>query len=192
MPLVDAGYLIPGTAFIYTAAEGTVAPAVSALAAPPVAWTLAGHLGRDDGTGMPNFERDGGDVTVKGSMSKKAIRSQTSKITRSITYSLSQFTREALGLYYGGNGAAVTGYFDVLASNDGVPTRKAVLFTFLDGTTWVGFWAGVTDTIGADALATEDVENAVLLPLRTTILDSATPLTVPKFRWIAPELLVLP
>lgn len=192
MPLVDAGYFIPGNAFVYSATAATAAPAISALASPPVAWTLVGHLGLDDGTGLPDFEFDGGDVTAKGSMSKKIIRTQVAKVTRAVTWSVSQFTRECLGLYYGGNGAATTGYFDVLAADDGVPTRKALLFTFNDGGTWVGFWAGVTDTIGADTLSTGDVENAVLLPLRSTILDSATPLTVPRFRWIAPELLVLP
>jgi len=194
MPLVDAGYTIPGTAFCYTATQDTAAPANTnvALAAPAVAWSLVGHLGLDDGTGMPNFEFDGGEVTVKGSMSKKAIRTSVSKIGRTIPFALSQFTRECLSLYYGGTGGTTTGAFEVLASSDGVPTRKALLFTFNDGGNWVGFYAPRVDIIGADAISTEDVENAILLPLRATILDSATPLTVPKFKWISETLLVYP
>lgn len=194
MPLVDAGYTIPGTAFFYTAAADVVPPAFTnaALAAPPVAWTLEGHLGLDDGTGMPNFEFDGGEVTVKGSMSKKAIRTSVSKIGRTVPFSLSQFTRNCLALYYGGTGGAVDGSFSVLSADDGVPTRRAILFTFNDGGTWVGFYAPRADIIGADAISTEDVENALLLPLRATILDSATPASVPKFQWISETLLDIP
>jgi|SRR6187551_168568 len=194
MALVDAGYTIPGTAFFYTAAQDTVAPAATntALAAPAVAWTLEGHLGLDDGTGMPNFEFEGGEVTVKGSMSKKAIRTSVSKVGRTIPFSLSQFTRNCLALYYGGTGGVADGVFDVMAADDGVPTRRAILFTFNDGGNWVGFYAPRADIIGADALSTEDVENALLLPLRATILDSATPLSVPKFKWLSETLLDIP
>lgn len=192
MPLVDAGYLIPGNAFVYRAVTGTAKPAKTALASPPVAWTLVGHLGLDDGTGMPEFAYEGGETTVKGSMSKLAIRAAVSKVVRSVNWSVSQFTREVLGLYYGGVGGIVTGYFDVLAADDAVPTVHALLFTFNDGGNWIGFWAGKVSTIGADSLATEDVENAVLLPLSSTILDSDTPLTVPRFSWIAASLLDLP
>jgi len=194
MPLVDAGYTIPGTAFFYTAAQDVVPPAYTnaALASPAVAWTLEGHLGLDDGTGMPNFEFEGGEVTVKGSMSKKAIRTTTAGLTRTIPFSLSQFTRNCLGLYYGGTGGVTTGAFQVLAANDGVPTRRAILFTFNDGGTWVGFYAPRADIIGTDAISTEDVENALLLPMRATLLDSVTPLTVPKFQWISETLLTYP
>lgn len=191
MPLVDDGYLIPGTAFVYTAAAGTAKPLANDLDS-PTGYTLLGHLGLDDGTGMPSFTYDGGEVTAKGSMSKKTIRTTVSKIVRGAEFSLSQFTRECLRYYYGGTGGAVDGYFDVLAADDGVPVRSALLFTFLDGDEWIGFWAGQCDTIGADALDLSDVENAVLLPLKATILDSSTPLTVPKFSWVATSILDIP
>lgn len=191
MPLVDDGFLIPGNAFVYVAAAGTAKPTPGDLDS-PTGYTLLGHLGLDDGTGMPSFEFEGGEVSAKGSMSKKTVRTTVSKIVRGATFSLSQFTRECLTYYYGGTGGIVDGYFDVLAADDGVPKRSAILFTFLDGDEWFGWWAGVCDTIGADALSTEDVENALLLPLRTTVLDSASPLTVPKFSWIASTILDIP
>lgn len=192
IPLNDEAYLIPGNAFVYTAAAGTAAPLAADLDAPLAAWTLVGHLGLDDGTGMPSFEFEGGETTVKGSMSKKNIRSSVSKITRSVAFSLSQFDRTGLGLYYGGTGGATTDLFGVKAASDGVPTNHALLFTFRDGDVWVGFWAGVVDTLGADSLATEDVENAVLLPLRSTILDPADPVTTDRFTWISSDILAIP
>lgn len=192
MPLVDAGYFIPGNAFVYTAAAGTAAPVSTALNAPPIAWTLVGHLGLDDGTGMPEFAYDGGEVTVKGSMSKKAIRTSVSKVVRSVNWSVSQFTRNVLGLYFGGTGGAVTDYFDVFAATDAVPTKTALLFTFNDGGNWIGWWAGQCATSSGDNLSTGDVENALLLPLTSTVLDATDPLATPRFRWIAESLLDLP
>lgn len=192
MPLVDAAYLTPANAFVYTAPAGTAAPAAADLDAPAAPWVVAGHLGLDDGTGMPSFEFEGGETTVKGSMSKKNIRTNVTKVVRSVTWSMSQFTRNALGLYFGGTGGAVTDLFSVMADDDGVPTRGAILFTFRDGAKWIGFWAGQVDTIGADSLSTEDVENAILLPLRSTVLDAADPSTTPRFQWISSDVLALP
>lgn len=192
MPLVDAGFLIPGNAFVYEAPAGTVKPAATnvALSAPPAPWTLLGHLGLDDGTGMPAFPFEGGESTVKGSMSKKAIRTATTRTTRYVDFGMSQFTRRVLALTFGGDGGAVTGYFDVDVDDDGVPTETALLFTFRDGSNWVGWHAQKTSISAQEGLNLDDVENAVLLPLRATLLDPVTGST--KFSWIAEDLLEIP
>lgn len=192
MPLNDQAYLIPGTAFVYRAPAGTVKPAATnaALSAPPAPWVLLGHLGLDDGTGMPAFEYEGGETTTKGSMSKKAIRSRTTPVARSVVFSMSQFTREVLGMYHGGDGGATTGYFDVKSVDDGATTPTALLFTFNDGGVWAGWHAQNTAVGGAEGLTTDDVENALLLPLRATLLDPVTGDV--KFSWISADLLSIP
>lgn len=190
MPLIDAGYFLTSNAYVYTAPVGTAKPAATAaaLATPDAAWVLLGHLGTEAGDGMPEFGLNGGDVTPKGSMSKKQIRTITAAVTREIDFNLTQFTRDALALYYGSNGGAVDGYFDVQGVDDGNSTEKALLFTFRDGTNWVGFWAGRASISGQDSIKTEKPEDAIAVPLKAIALDPATG-SDPRYSWISPALL---
>lgn len=192
MSLIDAGYFLTANAFVYTAPVGTARPDATAVAleTPGSPWELAGHLATEEGDGMPEFGLDGGDVTPKGSMSKKQIRTVVSPVTREIEFSLTQFTRVGLGLYYGGTGGATVGFFEVDSDSDGDATEKALLFTFRDGENWVGFHAGRAAISGADSIDTTDPENAIALPLKAIALDPESG-SGPRFSWISPSLLAL-
>jgi len=192
MPLIDAGYLMTGNAFIYIAPVGTAKPAatVEALEAPGSPWDILGHLGTEEGDGLPEWGLDGGEQTAKGSMSKKVIRTSTEAITRELTFSLTQFTRGVLKYYYGTDGGSTPGYFDVQGSEDGTPIESAMLITLRDGNSWVGFWAGRASISGGDSIDISDIENAAMVPLRAICLDPEEG-DDPRFSWISPTLMAL-
>lgn len=176
--LNDAGYTIPTTGIVCVAPVGTALPAYSAVAALAATWPAApasfailGHVGTEDNTGAPEFSFDGGETTVKGSWSKKSIRTTKSPVTDNITYSLSQIDRTTIGYYYGGTGGSTAGQFDISTTDTATTTETATLVLFNDNGAIFGWGWSRTSTSRADTISLTDAENPVLLPVSATILD---------------------
>lgn len=194
MGLVDTGYVLPGRTVLYTAPVDTAAPTttLSGLDSPGVAWTILGHVGDETGDGDPSFTRDGGDVTTKGSMTKKAIRQVVEPVTTGIDVDLTQFTRGVLALYTGTVGGNVAGTFAVEGASDGVATESAMLVVWEDGGIRVGLYAPRVSWTGRDSIDTDSIEDAIRVPLHAGFLDSATivgPNGKPlRYSWLSPTL----
>lgn len=193
MALTDAGYVLPSRIVVYTAAVDTAAPAAASLDTPGVAWTIRGHVGDETGNGAPTFTRDGGDVTTKGSMTKRAIRQVVQPVNSGVDMDFTQFTREILVLFTGalaGGNTATT--FPVESTTDGATTTTALLIVWEDGNTRVGLYAPNASWTGRDNISTDSIEDAVAVPVHAGFLDSAT-LTGPngkplRYTWISPTL----
>lgn len=192
MPLVDAGYVLPSRIVVYTAAVDTPAPAAGSLDTPGVAWSIRGHVGDEEGNGAPAFTREGGDVTTKGSMTKRAIRQVVAAVVTGVDMDFTQFTRDILSLYTGTTGGNAPGVFAVEGASDGGTTETALLIVWEDGTERVALYAPRVSWTGRDNISTDSVEDAVAVPVHAGFLDSAT-LTGPtgkplRYDWISPDL----
>jgi hypothetical protein len=195
MTLNDNGYFLVSRTVLYTAIVDTVAPLPSALDSPGVAWTILGHIGDETAQGNVAFTRDGGDVTTKGSITKKAIRQVVEPVDTGFDVDISQFTREVMALYVGTTGGTTTGVFAVEGASDGVATETAALVVWEDGTKRVGLYAPRVSWTGRDNITTDSIEDAIMVPLHAAFLDSATvvgPTGKPlRYDWISPTLMPL-
>jgi len=195
MPLTDAGYFLPsaGGTMVYTADIDTPAPAD--LGTPGADWNVVGHVGDESGDGDPAFTRDGGDVTTKGSMSKRAIRTITEAVTTGVEMDFTQFTRDVLALYHGTDGGTTDGEFAVGANDDG-STETALLIVWRDGNIAVGLYAPRVSWTGRDNIDTDSVEDAIKIPMAASFLDSPTQTAATgnplRYKWISPVLLEIP
>lgn len=192
MALNDNGYVLPSRIVVYTAAVDTAAPAAASLDAPGVAWTIRGHVGDETGNGAPSFTRDGGDVTTKGSMTKRAIRQVVEPVNSGVDMDFTQFTREILSLYTGTTGGNTAGSFQVEGASDGGTTETALLIVWEDGAERVALYAPRVSWTGRDNIDTDSIEDAIAVPVHAGFLDSAT-LTGPnakplRYTWISPDL----
>ena len=192
--LNDNGYFIPSRTVVYTAAVDTVAPDTSVLDSPGVAWTILGHIGDETGDGNASYTREGGDVTTKGSMTKRAIRTTSSAVVSGVDFDLTQLTRETLAMYHGSNAGTPT-VLQIAGALDGTPTSKALLIVWEDGTKRVALYAPNASIVGRDNIDTASVEDAVKLPMHASFLDSATINDsngkALRFSWLSPNLLPL-
>lgn len=193
--LDDNGYLIPNRVVLHTATVDTAPPDANSLDSPAVGWTILGHVGDETGQGSISFTRDGGDVTTKGSMTKRAIRTNVEPVESGVDVDITQWTRYVLALYHGTTGGTNPTSMPISGSQDGSSTEKAMLAVWEDGTRRVGLYAPRGSWTGRDAIATDSIEDAVAIPLHVSFLDSATltgsdgkPL---RFTWISPTLLTL-
>jgi hypothetical protein len=195
MPLLDNGYFIVSRTVVYKAPTDTVAPAstLSALDTPGTPWDIIGHIGDETASGNASFTRDGGDVTTKGSITKKAIRNLVDPVNSGIDIDLTQWTRGVLALYHGGDGGAVDGTFAVEGVNDGITTESAMLIVWEDGNSRVGLYAPRVSWTGRDNIDTDSIADAVVIPLHAGFLDSNTivgPNSKPlRYSWLSPTLL---
>lgn len=193
MALVDQGYVLPSRIVLYTAVVDTVAPAAASLDTPGVAWTILGHVGDETGDGAPSFTRDGGDVTTKGSMTKRAIRQVVEPVNTGIDVDMTQFTRSVLALYHGTSGGNAPGVMAIEGQYDGATTETAMLIVWEDGTARVGLYAPRVSWTGRDNIDTDSIEDAVRIPLHAGFLDSSTivgPNGKPlRYDWLSPTLL---
>lgn len=195
MALNDNGYFLVQRTVLYTAAVDTPAPAAASLDSPGVAWTILGHIGDETAQGNVAFTREGGDVTTKGSITKKAIRQVVQPVATGFDVDVSQFTREVISLYVGTTGGTTAGVFQVEGASDGVATETAALVVWEDGTKRVGLYAPRVSWTGRDNITTDSIEDAIVIPLHAGFLDSAT-LTGPngkplRYDWISPTLMPL-
>jgi hypothetical protein len=192
MALVDAGYILPSRIVVYTGAVDATAPVPASLDTPGAAWTIRGHVGDETGNGAPSFTRDGGDVTTKGSMTKRAIRQVVEPVNTGVDMDFTQFTREILSLYTGTVGGNTAGTFDVEGASDGGTTKTSLLIVWEDGIERVGLYAPNVSWTGRDNIDTDSIEDAIAVPVHAGFLDSATlvgPSGKPlRYRWISPDL----
>lgn len=192
--LNDNGYFIPSRVVVYTAAVDTAAPDSALLDNPGVSWTILGHVGDETGSGSVEFTREGGDVTTKGSMTKKAIRTVVSPVQSGVDFDLTQLTRETLAMYHGSNAGTPT-VLQVSGILDGSASAKALLVVFEDGTKRVALYAPNASLTGRDNISTASIEDAVPIPMHASFLDSATINDsggrALRFSWISPNLLPL-
>ena len=192
MALTDAGYVLPSRIVVYTANVDTVAPAAANLDSPGASWTIRGHVGDEEGNGAPGFTREGGDVTTKGSMTKRAIRQVVAPVVSGVDMDFTQFTREILSLYTGTTGGNTAGSFQVEGASDGGTTKTALLIVWEDGTERVALYAPNVSWTGRDNIDTDSIEDAIAVPVHAGFLDSTT-LTGPngkplRYTWISPDL----
>jgi len=192
MALNDNGYVLPSRIVVYTATTDTAAPAYTSLDAPGAAWTIRGHVGDEEGNGSPGFTREGGDVTTKGSMTKRAIRQVVAPVVSGVDMDFTQFTREILSLYTGTDGGNSAGTFAVEGASDGGTTKTALLIVWEDGDERIGLYAPNVSWTGRDNIATDSFEDAIAVPVHAGFLDSET-LTGPtgkplRYSWISPDL----
>lgn len=195
MTLNDNGYFLVSRTVLYTAPVDTAAPAPTSLDTPGVAWTILGHIGDETAQGNVSFTRDGGDVTTKGSITKKAIRQVVQPVDTGFDVDISQFTREVMALYVGTTGGSTTGVFQVEGASDGVATETAALVVWEDGTKRVALYSPRVSWTGRDNITTDSIEDAVVIPLHAAFLDSNTvvgPNGKPlRYDWISPTLMPL-
>lgn len=181
MGLNDAGYAIPTTGIVCVAPVGTALPAntaIQALAATwpaaPAGFSILGHVGTEDNTGAPEFTYEGGEKTVKGSWSKKAIRTAVSPVVDTVNFSLSQIDRSTVGMYYGGTGGSTAGQFDTNTTDTATDTKTAMLVLFNDQGLIFGWGWSQVSVSRADTISLADAENPVMLPVGATVLDPAS------------------
>jgi hypothetical protein len=194
MALEDAGYFLVNRTLVYTADVDTAAPDPDELDTPPGGWSLLGHIGDETADGNVSFTRDGGDVTTKGSISKRAIRQVVEPVNTGVEFDVTQLTRVPFTLYHGTAGGVVTGVFSVTGEADGGTTEKALLVVWEDGTKRVGLYAPKASFSGRDNIDTDSIEDAIRIPLRAGFLDSDTILVGGKplrYDWISPTLLAI-
>lgn len=195
MALNDNGYFLVSRTVLYTAAVDTPAPAAASLDSPGVAWSILGHIGDETAQGNVSFTRDGGDVTTKGSITKKAIRQVVQPVDTGFDVDVSQFTRNVIALYVGTSGGTTDGVFQVEGASDGGSTETAALVVWEDGTKRVGLYAPHVSWTGRDNITTDSIEDAIVVPLHAGFLDSATlvgPNGKPlRYDWISPTLMPL-
>lgn len=196
MALVDEAYVLVSRCLVYTGAVDAAEPAATAVALDtPAGFTILGHVGDETGDGDPAFTRDGGDVTTKGSMSKRAIRQVVEPVNSGVDLDLTQLTRGSLSLYHGTNGGTTIGKIKVAGSADGGTTETSLLIVWEDGATRVGLYAPRVSWTGRDNIDTDSIEDAVRVPLHAGFLDSESltdddgaPL---RYTWISPTLFPL-
>lgn len=195
MALNDNGYFLVSRTVLYTAAVDTAAPATASLDSPGAAWTILGHIGDETAQGNVAFTREGGDVTTKGSITKKAIRQVVQAVATGFDVDVTQFTREVMALYVGTTGGTTAGVFAVEGQYDGQATETAALVVWEDGTKRVGLYAPRVSWTGRDNITTDSIEDAIAVPLHAAFLDSNTvvgPNGKPlRYDWISPTLMPL-
>lgn len=195
MTLIDAGYFLVSRTVLYTAPVDTPAPLFSALDTPATPWAILGHIGDETADGNVSFTRDGGDVTTKGSITKRAIRQVIDPVTTGYDVDISQWTRGALALYTGTTGGTTFGEFAVEGASDGLTTETASLVVWEDGGARVGLYSPRVGWSGRDNIDTDSIEDAVRIPLHAGFLDSNTivgPNSKPlRYKWLSPTLLAL-
>lgn len=187
MALNDSAYIITQKTLVYTAPVNTAAPAPGALDSPTSPWAVLAHVGDETGDGNVSFTRDGGDVTTKGSMSKRTIRTVTEAVVTGVEMDFTQVSRETLALYHGTTGGTTDGVFAVNDGEDG-STQTAMLVVWSDGGVRVALYAPKVSWSGRDNIDTDSVEDAIRVPVQATFL---TPTSGAKYSWISPTLFPL-
>lgn len=191
--LNDTGYFLVSRTVIYDAPVDTPAPnnSLAGLDTPGTPWEILGHIGDETAQGNASLTRDGGDVTTKGSITKRAIRQVVEPVTTGIDVDITQWTRNVLAFYHGGTGGTTPGQFQVSSASDGGTTERAMLIVWEDGNVRVALYAPRVSWTGRDAISTDSIEDAVAIPLHAGFLDSATlvaqdgkPL---RYVWISPS-----
>jgi hypothetical protein len=164
-------------------ATGTGTPTVTVTpVAAPNGWVNVGHTSRDD---LPEFGFDGGKTQMRGTWQRKRLREVESgdPVEDSLKFTLEQWDRDSLELYFGEDAADTNGIFGV--SGDFTPVEKAVLVVLIDGDARVGFYAPKAQ-IQRDASIKMPLDNFAGLPVKATFLNYGTRRL---YDWISLDLL---
>jgi len=157
--LNDDATLVINTGNYLTAVTGTALP--SDLTAPGTPWVNVGHTSLSDIFGLSS---DGGEATVIGTLQNKNLRTSYSTRTETMTFTLQQFDKDALKLYYGSNAVEnADGTLGVPSSP--TPTVCAFLAIFIDGENVFAFYAPKAEIYRADDMSLSDTESLAGLPI---------------------------
>ncbi len=164
MALNDTTVILPGTGFLYTAPNGTAAPANKTAPAAP--WENIGHTSREDNLAIT---REGGDVTVLGTWQNTALRERRDPTTFALTFRAHQADNTTLQFYFGGADVDTADVFGVPAGSPGV-IERAMFIRIIDGANELGIYVPKV-SIGAEDDIELDVEGLMVFPLRATVLQ---------------------
>lgn len=155
-----------GAGNFFTANVDTALPAD--LLAPGVAWENVGNTSLED---IFSVTSDGGDATTIGTLQNKSLRTSYSARTETFAFTLQQFDAAGLKLYYGSN-ATVGANGEIRVPATPVPTTKAFLAVFVDGSNKFAFYAPKAEILRADDLSISDTESLAGLPIGVKPLAS--------------------
>lgn len=164
MAIKNDAVLKVGTARFYTAEVGTPMPADPRN--PGTEWTEMGHTSLSD---ILSAASSGGEVSTLPTLQNRNLRQNVSARTEAFNINLLQFDVESLKLYYGSN-AVVTADGHVQVPSEPVPTEKAWLVVFYDGTATAGVYAEKSSIFRNSDISISDTENLAQLPLTITPL----------------------
>ncbi|ABP53019.1 hypothetical protein [Salinispora tropica] len=157
--LNDNATLVVGAGNFFRAPTGTIAP--SDLFSIDSMWENVGHTSLEDIFGITS---EGGEATTLGTLQAQTLRTTYAPRTESFAFTLQQFDRAGLRLYYGSNAPLLAdGSLGVPMSP--VPTECAFLVVFYDGTNAFAFYAPKAEIFRADDLSVSDAESLAGLPL---------------------------
>lgn len=169
MALNDNATLVINTGNYFTAEPGSELPAD--LAAIPLGtWENVGHTSLDSIFGQTT---EGGEATILGTLQNKSLRTSRSTKTDTFNITVQQFDTATLKLFHGSN--AITNADGTLGvPQNPVPTVKAFLAVFVDGTNIFAIYVPKAEILGAEAMSFEDTESLAGLPLSITPLVHGT------------------
>lgn len=159
MALNDAATLVINTGNYFKAPTSTPMPSDLLVVSTP--WDNVGHTSLEDIFAMSS---EGGEATVLGTLQNKALRTTYSPRTEAMTFTLQQFDKESLKLFYGANAV------ELPDGSLGVPinpqvTVCAFLVVFVDGENVFAFYAPKAEVYRGDDLSLSDTESLAGLPL---------------------------
>lgn len=173
-----------GTAFAVTGtATGSGTPTVTVTqVASPNGWVNVGHTSRDD---LPEFGFDGGKKQMRGTWQRKRLREveAADPVEDSLKFTLEQWDKQSLELYFGEDAADTPGVFGV--DGNFTPVEKSVFVVLVDGDARVGFYASKAE-ITRDASIKMPLDNFAGLPVKATFLNYGTRRL---YDWISLDLL---
>jgi len=164
-------------------ATGTGTPTVTVTSvSTPNGWNNVGHTSRSD---LPEFGFDGGKTQMRGTWQRKRLREVESAdpIEDSLKFTLEQWDRDSLELYFGEDVAETNGVFGV--SGDFTPVERSVFVVLIDGDARVGFYAAKAQ-IQRDSAIKMPLDNFAGLPVKATFLNYGTRRL---YDWISLDLL---
>lgn len=162
MAINDNATLVIGAGNYLTAETGTPKP--ENLEAPESIWDSVGHTSIED---ILSLASEGGEKTVLSTLQKRGLRTTYSDRTETMTFTLQQFDKPALKLYFGANAP------ELADGTIGVPTKPiptvcAFLAIFIDGNHVFAFYAPKAEILRADDMELADTESLAGLPIGVT------------------------
>lgn len=168
MALNDLATLVINTGNFFTAPVDTVLP--TDLLAPAVAWEKVGHTSLEDIFGISS---EGGEATTLGTLQNASLRTKYGTRQETFTFTLQQFDAPGLRLFFGSNAPTLPNGAIGVPTNP-VPTVKAFLAVFIDGTSKFAFWAPKAEIYRGDDMSISDTESLAGLPLAVKALQSGS------------------
>lgn len=158
--LNDNATLVVGAGNFFTAVTGTAKPA-DLTDIETAIWENVGHTSLEDIFGISS---EGGEQTTLGTLQAKALRTTHAPRTESFNFTIQQWDRKSLRLYFGRNAPVLAdGSLGVPVSP--VPTEAAFLVVFYDGENAFAFYAPKAEIFRADDVSIPDAESLAGLPL---------------------------